>query len=324
MSKTDEIKRPILDELTRFEPYFKNELKAEIPLLNSILNFIYRRKGKQVRPMFVFLAAKMAGDISDKTFHAALTIELLHTATLIHDDVVDESYQRRGFFSLNAIWKNKISVLLGDYILAKGLLLSVEKKEYQFLEIISEAVKEMSEGEILQIEKARKQNITEEDYFEIIKKKTASLIAASTYAGIASATTDADQIALLKNFGYLAGIIFQIKDDLFDYQKKNKVGKPTGNDIQEKKMTLPLIHALKHAPSKEVAQIKKLLRKNHKNSSQVKTIVSFVKNYGGIDYAKNKMQEYHDQANSILDRFPDSDAKTSMKLLVDYITTREK
>jgi len=324
MSKTEEIKKPIKSELNQFEPYFKNSLKADIPLLNSILNFIYRRKGKQMRPMFVFLAAKIAGDITDKTFHAALTIELLHTATLIHDDVVDESYQRRGFFSLNAIWKNKISVLLGDYILAKGLLLSVEKKEYQFLEIISEAVKEMSEGEILQIEKARKQNITEEDYFEIIRKKTASLIAASTCAGAASATSDPEKTLLLKEFGNFAGITFQIKDDLFDYQKKNNVGKPTANDIQEKKITLPLIHALKTAPAKESEKIRKLLRKKHKNNSQLKTIISFVENYGGIEYAQMKMKEYHDKAITILDNFPESEAKNSMKLLVDYITTREK
>ncbi len=244
MSKLNEIKLPILDDIQKFEHYFKESVKSKVPLLDIITNYIVRRKGKQMRPMLVFLSAKMLGEINESTHNAAALIELLHTATLIHDDVVDESYIRRGFFSVKALWRSKVAVLVGDFLLSKGLLLATKNKELKLLEIVSEAVKEMAEGELLQIEKTRRLNITEDIYFDIISKKTATLIASCTASGAESVGADEETIKKMKEFGYYAGIAFQIKDDLFDYKRSNLTGKPTGNDIQEKKMTLPLIHAM--------------------------------------------------------------------------------
>ena len=255
MSSKNIIIAPIEKELSGFEPFFRKATKTEIPLLSTIINYILRRKGKQMRPILVFLTAKLNGGFTERSYHAALTIELLHTATLVHDDVVDESYQRRGFFSVNAIWKNKIAVLVGDFILAKGLLWSIEHKDYDILNHISNSVREMSEGEILQIQKARKLDITEEIYFEIIRKKTASLLATSAAVGTCSVTDNAERIERMRVFGEYAGMAFQIKDDLFDYQKTNLVGKPTGNDLHEKKITLPLIHALNKSNSGEKSKI---------------------------------------------------------------------
>ncbi len=260
MSEIKDIKAFIKPEMEKFEPFFKKAVKSNVPLLDIVMNYIIRRKGKQMRPMFVFLSAKLFGDVTESSYTAAALIELLHTATLIHDDVVDNSNKRRGFFSVNALWRSKIAVLAGDFLLSKGLLLAVEKKEFKLLEIVSEAVKEMAEGELLQIEKSRKLDITEKTYFEIIYKKTATLIASCTAAGASSGNADKEQIEKLKQFGKYAGITFQIKDDLFDYQKNNSTGKPAGNDIQEKKMTLPIIFALKNSDKKEKRKILSLIK----------------------------------------------------------------
>jgi octaprenyl-diphosphate synthase len=256
MSAIKEIRAPIETEMKRFSVYFNTIMKSKMPLLSIITNYILRRKGKQLRPMFVFLTAKLSGKINESSFTAAALIELLHTATLVHDDVVDESLERRGIFSINALWKSKVAVLLGDYMLAKGLLLSVKNKEYEILEIVSSAVKDMSEGELLQIQKSRKLNITEDEYFEIIRKKTAALIAACCASGTKSVTAEPEAISKMKEFGEYIGIAFQIRDDMFDYEKNGLLGKPTGNDIKEKKLTLPLIHALKNT---NPAQRRKIL-----------------------------------------------------------------
>ncbi len=249
MSELKLIREPIQKELEEFEEHFKTVMKSSVPLLDVITNYILRRKGKQLRPTFVFLTSSMLGGINTSSYTAASMIELLHTASLVHDDVVDESYERRGFFSLNALWRSKIAVLFGDYLLSKGLLLSVERQEYELLKIVSEAVREMSEGELLQLRKSRKLNITMEEYYEVIRKKTAALIAACTASGATAVSKDEDIIARMKAFGENAGVAFQIKDDLFDYNRNGKIGKPTGNDIKEKKMTLPLIYALQQCPS---------------------------------------------------------------------------
>ena len=320
----DQIKNPIAEELKGFEPFFRKSTKTDIPLLNSIINYILRRKGKQMRPMLVFLTAKLNGTFNTRTYHAALTIELLHTATLVHDDVVDESYQRRGFFSVNAIWRNKLAVLVGDFILAKGMLWSIDHEDYDFLQLISKAVGDMSEGEILQIEKARKQDITEEVYFEIIRKKTASLLATSAAVGASSVTTDKEIISRMRELGEFAGVAFQIKDDLFDYEKTNMVGKPTGNDIREKKMTLPLIHALGKAENGERKKILKIVKKRIKSAEDIEQVVTFVKSKGGIEYAHQVMLDYRDKALNILADYPDSDVKSSLQQYIYYITDRNK
>jgi octaprenyl-diphosphate synthase len=277
-----------------------------------------------MRPMLVFLTAKLNGTFHTRTYHAALTIELLHTATLVHDDVVDESYQRRGFFSVNAIWRNKLAVLVGDFILAKGMLWSIDHEDYDFLQLISKAVGDMSEGEILQIEKARKQDITEEVYFEIIRKKTASLLATSAAVGASSVTTDREIISRMRELGEFAGIAFQIKDDLFDYEKTNLVGKPTGNDIREKKMTLPLIHALSQSENDERKKILKIVKKRIKSAEDIEQVVTFVKSKGGIGYAHQVMLDYRDKALHILADYPDSDVKTALQQYIYYITDRNK
>jgi len=272
--------------------------------------------------MLVFLTAKLNGQFNQRTYHAALTIELLHTATLVHDDVVDDSYQRRGFFSVNAVWKNKIAVLVGDFILAKGLLWSIDHKDYDILGHISTAVKDMSEGEILQIEKARKLDITEEVYFEIIRKKTASLLATSAAVGTCSVTTDTEIIEQMRLLGEHAGMAFQIKDDLFDYQKSNLIGKPTGNDLHEKKITLPLIHALNHVGSSEKSRILKIVRKRTKTADDLREVREFVALNGGFKYAEQVMHQYKDKAISQLTRYPDSEVKTALVEYINYIISR--
>ncbi len=323
MASKNEIIAPVEAELKYFEPYFKKSTKSSIPLLDTVLNYILRRKGKQMRPILVFLSAKLNGTFNDRTYHAALTIELLHTATLVHDDVVDESYQRRGFFSVNAIWKNKIAVLVGDFILAKGMLWSIEHKDYDILNFISAAVRDMSEGEILQIQKARKLDITEEVYFEIIRKKTASLMATSAAVGTCSVTEDPEIIERMRLFGEYAGIAFQIKDDLFDFQKSNLVGKPTGNDLNEKKITLPLIFALNQGSAEEKKNILNIVRKKSKTSADLTNVTKYISAKGGFDYAEKVMLSYHQKAIEQLAGYPDSEYKKALISFVGYITTRE-
>ncbi len=324
MSELNQIREPIRAELKEFEKYFRKSLKSSVPLLDIITNYILRKKGKQMRPAFVLLSARMFGEIGTSSYTAASFIELLHTASLIHDDVVDESYERRGFFSINALWKSKVAVLVGDYLLAKGLLLSVEHKEYGLLEIASEAVKEMSEGELLQIQKSRKLNISMDEYFEIIRKKTAALIAACTASGAKSAGASDDHVALMKSFGELTGIAFQIKDDLFDYDRNGKVGKPTANDIKEKKMTLPLIYALDVCPGSERRKIISIIKHHNRNADKVDEVIDFVKKYGGLIYAEKKMQEYKTEALKKLSAFPESESKNSLISLLEFTISRKE
>jgi octaprenyl-diphosphate synthase len=324
MSTLDRIKAPIAKEMDEFETYFKKSMRSKVPLLDIITNYIIRRKGKQMRPIFVFLSAKLIGPITKSTYYAASLIELLHTATLVHDDVVDESYQRRGFFSINALWKNKISVLVGDYLLSRGLLLAIENEEYQLLKIVSDATKDMAEGELLQIEKSRRLNINEDVYFEIIRKKTATLLASCASAGAKSAGGTKEQVEMMRQFGENIGVAFQIKDDLFDYQAINSTGKPSGNDIQEKKMTIPLIYALNNCSSSDAHRIKKAISQNHGNSESINQIVSFVHSNGGIDYAIKKMNEYRDKSLQILQNFEDNEARRSLTELVNYTIERNK
>jgi octaprenyl-diphosphate synthase len=323
MSTTDLIIPPIAEELKRFEPYFRKSTTTDLPLLNTIINYILRRKGKLMRPMMVFLAAKLNGEFNERTYHAALTIELLHTATLVHDDVVDESSQRRGFLSINAIWKNKIAVLVGDFILAKGLLWSIEHRDYDMLEHISAAVRDMSEGEILQIQKARKLDITEEIYFEIIRKKTASLLATSAAVGTCSVTEEVEKIERMKQFGEYAGMAFQIKDDLFDYHKTNLIGKPAGNDLREKKMTLPLIYALNHCNNGEKSRILGIVRNRKKTSEDLREVSRFVESNGGFTYAAEVMQRYSEKAIEQLSVYPESPIKTALLEYIRFIISRE-
>jgi octaprenyl-diphosphate synthase len=324
MSTLDKIKAPIEQELTDFEPYFKNSLQSDIPLLATILNYLYRTKGKQLRPMFVFLSAKLHGGTNEFSKLAACSVELLHTATLVHDDVVDESYERRGAFSVKALWKNKLAVLVGDYILARGLLLQLDHKKYNFLHLISRAVQDMAEGEILQMKKSRKLDIDDETYFEIIRKKTASLIATSMAIGAASATEDEEIVEKMYRIGQDAGIAFQIKDDIFDYQSKGIIGKPIGNDIKEKKITLPLLHILNNADRSERTRILREVKRKNKNSKAVKELIRLVIDRGGLDYAEARMIEFKDKAISGLMEFPECEARESLIELMNYITVRKK
>jgi len=324
MSELNQIREPIKAELKEFEKHFRQSLKSSVPLLDIITNYILRKKGKQMRPAFVLLSARMFGEISASTYTAASMIELLHTASLIHDDVVDESYERRGFFSINALWKSKVSVLVGDYLLAKGLLLSVQNKEYELLEIVTIAVKEMSEGELLQIQKSRKLNISMDDYFEIIRKKTAALIAACTASGAKSAGANTEQVQLMKDFGELTGIAFQIKDDLFDYVRNGKIGKPTANDIKEKKMTLPLIYALEVCPLNVRRNIISIIRHHNTNSDKVDEVIDFVINYGGLVFAEQTMLDYKQKAFEKLNSFSDSDSKNSLISLLEFTINRKE
>lgn len=324
MSKTsDLIKAPIADEMKIFEEKFFESMKSNVALLDRITYYIVRRKGKQMRPMFVFLIAKMLGEINEKTYRAASFIELIHTATLVHDDVVDDSHLRRGFFSLNAIWKNKIAVLVGDYFLSKTLIISTRNKDFDLLETVSVAIQELSEGELLQIEKARKLDITEEVYFEIIRMKTATLIAACCKAGALSVGSDEEMAAKMHKFGELVGIAFQIKDDLFDYTTSNAIGKPVGIDIKEQKMTLPLIYTLNTTtPDKKKWLINSVKRHNN-NKKRVREVIDFVKQNGGIEYTQQMMKKYSDDALAILKEFPDNESRRSLELMVQYVMERE-
>ncbi|MCB0577775.1 MAG: polyprenyl synthetase family protein [Phaeodactylibacter sp.] len=317
------IKGPIDEELRVFESRFREAMRSPVPLLDKITFYIVRRKGKQVRPMFVFLAAKACGAVTDATFTAASLVELLHTATLVHDDVVDDSYERRGFFSINALWKNKIAVLVGDYLFSQGMLLALRSKQYQLLEIVSDAVKAMSEGELLQIEKARRLDIEEDVYYEIIRQKTASLIAAACSAGAASATKDPEVIERMRLFGEKIGIAFQIRDDLFDFGTDD-VGKPLGIDIKEKKLTLPLIYALRLASGSDRRRIIKTIRRHSDKPDRVQEVVAFVRGSGGLEYARNAMEDYRRQAFELLHAFPESPARQSLADLVTFVTERKR
>jgi octaprenyl-diphosphate synthase len=321
--RIQDIKRPIEDELDKFEAYFRDLMRSKVSLLDKIMFYIVQRKGKQVRPMFVFLSAKLVGNSSENTFTAASLIELLHTASLVHDDVVDDSYERRGFFSINALWKNKIAVLVGDYLLSRGLLIALRTKQYRILEIVSEAVREISEGELLQIEKARKLDIEEPIYYEIIRQKTASLIAAACAAGAASTSADENLIEKMRLFGEKIGIAFQIRDDLFDYGSSD-VGKPLGIDIKEKKMTLPLIYALNHAERSERRNIINLVKNHSEKPEKVAQVIDFVRKSGGLEYAEKAMETYRQAALEILGTFPESEVRNSFEKLVLYVTEREK
>lgn len=323
MSISSKIKAPIEKEMKEFERYFKTQLNSRIPLLTIITNYVLRRKGKQMRPMLVFLAAKLNGETTDASYTAAGLIELLHTATLIHDDVVDETYQRRGFFSINALWRSKIAVLVGDYFLSVGLISALKTKQIGVLEVVSDAVKEMSEGELLQIEKSRQLNITEEVYYDVIRMKTATLIAACTKAGAYSVNATEAQLEKMQQFGTYLGMAFQIRDDLLDYEKTNLAGKPTGNDLKEKKITLPLIHVLNQMQNGEKREILRTIKRHHKNERKIAPIMQMVKERGGIEYARLKMVEYRDKALSILDEYPKSDARESLRELVYFTTTRK-
>ena len=318
------IKRPVEKEMAEFEAYFNKTMRSEIPLLNIILNYILRRKGKQMRPLLVFLTARLNGVISESTFVAATFIELLHTASLVHDDVVDDAHERRGALSINALWNSKIAVLVGDYMLSKGMLISVEKNRFDMLEIVSEAVKSMSEGELLQLQKARKLNITEEDYFKIISRKTAALVSACTACGARSVTDDPETIRLVKDFGENIGIAFQIRDDLLDYEGTGLTGKTVGNDIKEKKITLPLIYALEQSASSKKRHILGVVKNRKKTKTDINKVISFVSDNGGMEYAELKMNQYRDKALAILDSYPDSDVKDSLKEFVYYTTSRKK
>lgn len=319
----DHIKEPIAKELELFEQKFRDSMKSNTPLLDAITRYIVKSKGKQVRPMFVFLSAKMFGAITEKTYRAAALIELLHTATLVHDDVVDDSYERRGFFSINALWKNKIAVLVGDYLLSKGLLLSISNKDFGMLEIVSDAVREMSEGELLQIEKTRKLNISEEVYFEIIRQKTATLISSACACGAASSGVSPEEVSRMKLFGEKIGIAFQIKDDLLDYSTDD-TGKPKGIDLKEKKMTLPVIYLLNHASAAERRKVINTIKNYHDQKEKVNEIISMVLKSGGIEYATSKMNIYKEDALKLLTSFPDSLSRRSLEELVDFTTSRKK
>lgn len=324
MSRLATIKQPIKQEMSDFQEFFRNSMKSTTPLLNIITRFILRTKGKQMRPMLVFLSAGMHGKISESSYHAAALIELMHTATLTHDDVVDDSNFRRGFFSINALWKNKIAVLIGDYLLARGLLLSVKYREYSLLEVVSKAVDEMSQGELLQIEKARKLNINEEIYFKIIEQKTAALISACVKAGALSVHASQQIIDDMEEFGMCLGLAFQIKDDLFDYEPNGLSGKPSGNDIKEKKMTLPLIHVKDKLSAVERRKILRLLKKKHKSKKEVLGLISLVEKHGGIEYARQKMELYKQKAIDILNKYPESPYKNSLREIVEYTVERKK
>lgn len=318
-----DIQLPVKDEIKKFESHFKDSMKSNVPLLDKITYYIVQRKGKQIRPLFVFLTAKLFGDIGEKTHNAAALIELLHTATLVHDDVVDDADMRRGFFSINALWKNKIAVLVGDYLLSSGLLVALDNDHFDLLKILSVAVKEMSEGELLQIEKARKLDIDESIYFDIIRQKTASLVAASTSSGAKSVTDNPEIIHMMQTFGESIGMAFQIKDDLFDYGT-SAIGKPTGIDIKEKKMTLPLIYSLNQADRKTKNRIINNIKRDSTNPSIVREVIEFVKENGGLDYATQKMYEYRDKALEILSECPQNDANTSLVKLVNFVIERKK
>jgi octaprenyl-diphosphate synthase len=325
MNITSQIKQPILHEMELFEKKFYESMSSKVALLNRITYYIVNRKGKQMRPMFVFLTAKMlsGGTVEERTYRGACVIELIHTATLVHDDVVDDSNRRRGFFSINALWKNKIAVLVGDYLLSKGLLLSIDYGDFDLLRIISVAVREMSEGELLQIEKARRLDITEDIYYEIIRQKTATLIAACCALGARSVSEDEAQVETMRKFGELIGMAFQIKDDLFDYTD-DAIGKPTGIDIKEQKMTLPLIYALNNCTSKEKSWCINSIKNHNKDKKRVKEVIQFVKDKNGLAFAEHKMAQFQQEALALIQNFPNSTYKDSLTLMVNYVIERKK
>jgi octaprenyl-diphosphate synthase len=324
MSMIDRVKQHISLELKHFDSYFSAEMKTNLPLLNFVMKYLMRRKGKQMRPILVFLSAKLLGKPNESTYTAAALIEILHTATLIHDDVVDESNERRGFFSINAIWKSKVAVLIGDYLLAKGLLLAVKNKEYEILNLVADAVKEMSEGELLQIRFSRKLSITEAEYFEIIRKKTATLISCCSSCGAKSVGMPQDIVEKMQHFGELLGIAFQIKDDLLDYQVNSLTGKPMGKDIQEKKLTLPLIHALAMADTFEKKRILRLMNNSVKRTKEFHKVLDFIIKNKGLSYSEEKMKEYASLALAEINQFPNIEIRESLHEFVDYTILRNK
>ncbi|WP_323757811.1 polyprenyl synthetase family protein [Roseivirga sp.] len=321
--KLSEIQAPIANEMTEFEQKFRSFMKSKVFLLDQIMSYIVKRKGKQMRPMFVFLAAGVTGKISDRTYRGASLIELLHTATLVHDDVVDDSNYRRDFFSINALWKNKIAVLVGDYLLSRGLLLSVDNEDFDFLKIVSRAVREMSEGELLQMAKARNLDITEDIYYDVIRQKTASLIASCCAVGATASNASQEDIDKMRDFGLKVGMAFQIKDDLFDYGTE-EVGKPLGIDIKEQKMTLPLIYSLQNASSSTRRKIIRTVKSKGDQSKKVNEVVAFVRASGGIEYAQNVMNQYYQEAKEILETFEPSVYRDSLSQLVTYTIERSK
>ena len=325
MSVIEQIKQPIKPEMELFEKKFHQAMLSKVALLNRITYYIVNRKGKQMRPMFVFLIAKMVsgGSVNERTYRGASVIELIHTATLVHDDVVDDSNKRRGFFSIHALWKNKIAVLVGDYLLSKGLLLSIDNNDFDLLKIISVAVREMSEGELLQIQKARRLDITEDIYYEIIRQKTATLIAACCALGARSMIDDEAEVENIRLFGELIGMAFQIKDDLFDYSDE-AIGKPTGIDIKEQKMTLPLIHVLNNCNAKEKSWLINSIKNHNKDKKRVRAVIDFVKSHNGLVYAEAKMVDFQQKAIILLANYPVSEYKTSLVQMVNYVIERKK
>lgn len=319
----EEIKRPIASEMKLFEEKFYESMKSNVGLLDKVTRFIVTTKGKQMRPMFIFLCAKLVGDVNEKTFRGASMIELIHTATLVHDDVVDESFKRRNFFSINALWKNKIAVLVGDYLLSKSILLATDNKDYDLMEVVSRTIREMSEGELLQLEKARKLDITEEIYYEIIRQKTATLVAACCEIGVLSTNNNPDLAKKMQDFGTYTGMAFQIKDDLFDYLSSNVIGKPVGIDIKEQKMTLPLIHSLKVANETDKNYYFNTIKRYNNDKKRVKELIEFVKKSGGLDYAIGVMKDFQQKAKDILNEFPDSEPKTALLKMLDYVIERK-
>ncbi len=324
MKVVERIKEPIYQEMELFEEKFTQSMSSKVALLNRITHFIVNRKGKQMRPMFVFLVAKLLGEgkVNERTYRGASVIELIHTATLVHDDVVDDSNKRRGFFSINALWKNKIAVLVGDYLLSKGLLLSIENEDFDLLKIISVAVREMSQGELLQIEKARNLDITEEIYYDIIRQKTATLLASCCALGAQSVNATPEEVDKMHRFGEVLGMAFQIKDDLFDYGDQ-RIGKPTGIDIKEQKMTLPLIHTLNVVSKKEKKTLINIVKNDNKNKVKVKELISIVKEEGGLDFAIKKMESYRKEALSLLFEFPKNEFRDALELMLNYVIERK-
>ena len=325
MKIVEQIKQPISFEMDLFEQKFQLAMSSKVALLNRITHYIVNRKGKQMRPMFVFLVAKMLnnGEVSERTYRGASVIELIHTASLVHDDVVDDSNRRRGFFSINALWKNKIAVLIGDYFLSKGMLVCIDNNDFDLLKIISVAVREIVEGELLQIEKARKLDLTEDVYYEIIRQKTATLIAACCSLGAASVKPNTDEVERMRKFGELIGMAFQIKDDLFDYGDE-KIGKPTGIDIKEQKMTLPLIYVLNNCSKEKQDWLINSIKKHNRDKKRVKEVIAFVKDNGGLEYAISKMKQFQEEALQLLHGYPESDFKSSLILMVNYVIDRKK
>lgn len=324
MHHLDEIQRPIEAEMKAFEPHFREAMRSKVALLDRVMHYIVKRKGKQMRPMFTLLSARLFGPVNESAFTAASLIELLHTATLVHDDVVDDADLRRGFFSINALWKNKIAVLVGDYLLSRGLLLAVDKGEFDLLRIVSTAVREMSEGELLQLEKSRNMNFCEEVYFDIIRKKTASLIAACCASGTNAAGRPAEEVERMRQFGELTGIAFQIKDDLFDYGNGQDTGKPTGLDIKEKKLTLPLIHALRSVDDRDRRWMVDVVKNHNTDDAAVARLLRKVSEVGGIAHARQRMHEYRDKALAILHGFERNEARDALEGLVHLTVERTK